>query len=154
MYVPILLPNTWSRTIVTYLFYLYLPLFIWQSIFNQAFVPFSYLPVCRECCAFTSHQSVCLSLFLSTRRSSFVFSVKSFAHTHTPSLYSTLSRWDNSENTNLRGSITVWLTSCLFCLESAVLLMLTVLLVLSNTNQSNWRSAVQWYFPLWWVFSG
>ena len=23
-----------------------------------------------------------------------------------------------------------------------------------NPNQSNWRSAVQWYFPLWWVFSG
>ena len=28
------------------------------------------------------------------------------------------------ENTNLRGSITVWLTSCLFCLDSAALLML------------------------------
>ena len=30
----------------------------------------------------------------------------------------------DGENANLRGSITVWLTSCLFCLDSAALLML------------------------------
>ena len=29
-----------------------------------------------------------------------------------------------AEGTNLRGSITAWLTSCLFCLDSAALLML------------------------------
>ena len=56
------------------------------------------------------------------------------------------------ENTNLRGSITVRLTSCLFCLDSAALLMLsylaTAFLVRSNQNQSNWRSVVDWYFPL------
>ena len=29
----------------------------------------------------------------------------------------------------------------------------TVLLVWSNPNQANRKSAVQWYFPQWWVFS-
>ena len=29
----------------------------------------------------------------------------------------------------------------------------SLLLVTSNQNQSNRRSTVQWYFPLWWVFS-
>ena len=29
-----------------------------------------------------------------------------------------------------------------------------VLLVWSNPNQSNRRSAVQWFFPIWWVFYG
>ena len=57
-----------------------------------------------------------------------------------------------SENTNLRGSAIFWLTSCLFCLDLAALLMLN-LLVWSNPNQSNRRSAIQWYSPLWWVFS-
>ena len=30
----------------------------------------------------------------------------------------------NEEKTNLRGNITVWLTSCLFCLDSVALLIL------------------------------
>ena len=70
--------------------------------------------------------------------------------------------WQNiplyPENTNIRGNITVRLTSCLFCLDSAALLLLnwhqSALLVWSNPNQSNRWSAVQWYFLLWWVFSG
>ena len=60
--------------------------------------------------------------------------------------------WQNiplyPENTNIRGNITVRLTSCLFCLDSAALLLLnwhqSALLVWSNPNQSNRWSAVQW----------
>ena len=36
---------------------------------------------------------------------------------------SSLVRWLEAENTNLRGSITMWHTCCLFCLDSAALLM-------------------------------
>ena len=36
-----------------------------------------------------------------------------------------------------------------FCLDSTALFMLNALLVWSNPNQSNRRSSVQWYFPLW-----
>ena len=32
--------------------------------------------------------------------------------------------WAKAKYTNLRGSIAVWLTSCLFCLDSAAMLML------------------------------
>ena len=53
-------------------------------------------------------------------------------------------------------SITVRLTSSLFCLDGLLLLTYvkwtTVLLVWSNPNQSNRRSTVQWYFPLWWIY--
>ena len=45
------------------------------------------------------------------------------------------------------GSITAGLTTCLFCLESAALLML-------NEQQFYLFGAVQWHIPLWWVFSG
>ena len=50
-----------------------------------------------------------------------------------------------AENTNLRGSIIVWLTSCLFCLDSAAFYveLTTALLDWSNANKSNWRSAIQ-----------
>ena len=52
----------------------------------------------------------------------------------------------------VRWSITVRLASCFVCLDSAGLLLFKwtiALLVWSNPNQSNRRSAVQWYFPLW-----
>ena len=57
----------------------------------------------------------------------------------------------------LRGSNgIVQLTSCLFCLDSAALLMLNeqqfYLFGQMQTSQTG-RSAIQWYFPLWWVFS-
>ena len=65
--------------------------------------------------------------------------------------------WDSekpkvcTENTSLRGGITVLrLTSCWFCLDSCVELA-TALLVWSNPNQLNRGWAVQWYCPLsWW----
>ena len=56
----------------------------------------------------------------------------------------------------VRGSITVWLTSCLNGLDLTKL----VNLYLIQHKQSSWirtrKSAVQWYFPLRskWVFSG
>ena len=56
-----------------------------------------------------------------------------------------------------RGSINVQLTSCLFCLDWATLLMLNeqqFLLVCSNPNQSSRRSVIQSYFRTWWVVSG
>ena len=46
--------------------------------------------------------------------------------------------WDETANTNVRGSITVRLTSCFICLDSVVLHnveLATVLLVWSNLNQ-------------------
>ena len=51
----------------------------------------------------------------------------------------------SAENTNSRGSIIVWLTSCLFCLDSAAFYveLTTALLDWSNANKSNWRSAIQ-----------
>ena len=52
---------------------------------------------------------------------------------------------DQRMNAYLRGSITVWLTSCLFCLP---FLLSTILLVWSNPNQSNKSTSIQWYFPL------
>jgi hypothetical protein len=47
------------------------------------------------------------------------------------------------------GSITVPLTSCLTCLESAVWLLTIFVFIckMTNPNQSNRRSMVQWYFP-------
>ena len=55
----------------------------------------------------------------------------------------------DKENTNLTGGITVWLTSCLFCLDSAALHLCfayvelsSVLLVWLNPNQSYRMSAV------------
>ena len=53
-----------------------------------------------------------------------------------------------SKNTNLKGSIAVWLT----CLFSFIMLqdfveLATFFLFWSNLNQSKWRSAIQWYFP-------
>ena len=55
-----------------------------------------------------------------------------------------------SVNQPLRGRINVHLTSCLVCFDSTALFMLidwtTVLLVWSNPNKSNRRSAVQWYY--------
>ena len=52
-----------------------------------------------------------------------------------------------SDNTNLRGSIPVWLTSCLFYLDSSACFcwIIISLLVWSNPNQSNRRSVVQRY---------
>ena len=40
------------------------------------------------------------------------------------------------ENINLRGIITVWLTSCLFCLDSAAFLMLSQLYLFSQIQTS------------------
>ena len=64
----------------------------------------------------------------------------------------------NPENTNLRGSITVWLASSLFCFHPAALLMQNeqkVSLVWSNPDQSNRREV--WLYcetsPLLNVFS-
>ena len=57
-----------------------------------------------------------------------------------------------ADNTTFIGSIVMLILFAISCL----LLMLnkqTVLLVWSNPNQSNRRSAVQWNFPLWWAFS-
>ena len=64
-----------------------------------------------------------------------------------------------TKNSNLRGSITVQLTSCLFvCIHRHCFCWMnnwtTVFLVRSNTNRSNRRSAIQWYNALWWVFYG
>ena len=84
-------------------------------------------------------------------------------HNVWPHQDSNLAQKSRPENTNLKGSITIWLTSSLFCLEPTALLCLywikismielaSDLLVWLNPNQSNRRSALQWYFPLWWVF--
>ena len=60
----------------------------------------------------------------------------------------------NPENTNLSESITEQLTSCLFWFSCfAYVKLASALLVWLNPNQSNRRSAKQWYFPLRWVFS-
>ena len=52
----------------------------------------------------------------------------------------------NEEKTNLRGNITVWLTSCLFCLDSVALLILNehqLYLFDEIRTKSNRRSDVQ-----------
>ena len=49
----------------------------------------------------------------------------------------------------VRGSILVWLTSCLFGFDCFTCVELeTDLLVWSNPNQSNKRSVIQGYFPI------
>ena len=70
-----------------------------------------------------------------------------------------ISRIVNVQMCSIRGSTTVQLTSCLFSLDSAALLVLiydlaSALLIWSNPNKSGWSTAAQKYFPLRWVFSG
>ena len=58
---------------------------------------------------------------------------------------------DQTQNTCHR-SITVRLTSCLFYFSCFAYVELGTYL-LAWLNQSNRRSAIRWYFPLWWGFS-
>ena len=60
------------------------------------------------------------------------------------------------QGTLIHGEVSLygWSPVCFVCIQLICLCWITtVLLVLSNPNQLNRRSAVQWYFPLSWVFS-
>ena len=70
--------------------------------------------------------------------------------------YTTLPIEHLPESTNHRGKYHFTSDLTIICLDSAALLVWheqQFYPVWSNRNQSNRRSAVQWYFPLLWVFT-